>query len=129
MFGAVDLGTGDFFMESVDHCNKFIHSLRLKLAPLMYSWLLSWLGFLPRETAEHHRSCVLSLVTQALSDAQLKPSDLDVICFTKGRCMSAFAVLRTGTDLDAEFFLVLHLLDKFHYLGEVLLLAWMWPWW
>ena len=41
-------------------------------------------GFLPRETAEHHRSCVLSLVKQALTDAQLKPSDLDVICFTKG---------------------------------------------
>jgi len=92
-------------------------------------WLLSRLGFLPRETAEHHRSCVLSLVTQALSDAQLKPSDLDVICFTKGQCMSAFAVLRTGTDLRVIFFLVLHLLDKFHYLVEVSVLAWMWPWW
>lgn len=46
-------------------------------------------GFLPRETAEHHRSCVLSLVKQALIDAQLKPSDLDVVCFTKGPGMGA----------------------------------------
>ena len=48
-----------------------------------------WSGFLPRETAEHHRSCVLSLVKQALSDAQLKPSDVDVVCFTKGQSVSA----------------------------------------
>jgi len=49
-------------------------------------------GFLPRQTAEHHRSCVLSLVKQALNDAQLKPSELDVVCFTKGQCMSSVAV-------------------------------------
>jgi len=45
-----------------------------------------WPGFLPRETAEHHRRCVLSLVTGALREAQLEPPDMDVVCFTKGLC-------------------------------------------
>ena len=90
-------------------------------------WLL-WLGFLPRETAEHHRSCVLGLVTQALNDAQLKPSDLDVICFTKGQRMSAFDVLHT----DLVFwilFSIVQSVEKFHSLGSVSMLAWMWPLW
>nr|WCZ58523.1 tRNA N6-adenosine threonylcarbamoyltransferase [Andalucia godoyi] len=41
-------------------------------------------GFLPRETGEHHRSFILSLIQQALSAAQVSPFDLDCICYTKG---------------------------------------------
>jgi N6-L-threonylcarbamoyladenine synthase len=42
-------------------------------------------GFLPRETAEHHRECILRVLQQALKDANMTPKDIDVICFTKGK--------------------------------------------
>ncbi|KAI8093307.1 Gcp-like domain-containing protein [Halteromyces radiatus] len=46
-------------------------------------------GFLPRETAEHHRECILRVLQQALKDANMTPADIDVICFTKGPGMGA----------------------------------------
>ncbi|SAM01423.1 hypothetical protein [Absidia glauca] len=46
-------------------------------------------GFLPRETAEHHRECILRVLQQALKDANMTPKDIDVICFTKGPGMGA----------------------------------------
>ena len=45
-------------------------------------YLLS--GFLPRETAQHHRGCILSLIQEALKESNIKVDDIDVICFTKG---------------------------------------------
>ncbi|EDX10707.1 probable tRNA N6-adenosine threonylcarbamoyltransferase [Drosophila simulans] len=45
-------------------------------------------GFLPKETAKHHREAILGLVKSSLKEAQLKPSDLDVICYTKGPGMA-----------------------------------------
>ena len=41
-------------------------------------------GFLPRETALHHQAHILPLVAQALKEAGVSPSDLDVLCYTKG---------------------------------------------
>jgi N6-L-threonylcarbamoyladenine synthase len=41
-------------------------------------------GFLPRETAWHHQKHVNALVRQALSEANIKPSEVDCICYTKG---------------------------------------------
>jgi len=41
-------------------------------------------GFLPRETAEHHREVILDLVQQALDEAGIAPGDLDCLCYTKG---------------------------------------------
>jgi len=41
-------------------------------------------GFLPRETAEHHRKHVLEIVKQALKEANLTMPQIDVICYTKG---------------------------------------------
>ena len=41
-------------------------------------------GFLPRETAWHHQAHVSRLVAVALQDTNLKPSDITVICYTKG---------------------------------------------
>ncbi|KAG8036709.1 hypothetical protein G9C98_004031 [Cotesia typhae] len=41
-------------------------------------------GFLPKETAIHHRTHVLEVLKQALSDAKLTMKDVDVICYTKG---------------------------------------------
>lgn len=41
-------------------------------------------GFLPRDTAQHHRDCVLQVMDKAMKEANVTPDDIDVICFTKG---------------------------------------------
>ncbi|XP_050316214.1 tRNA N6-adenosine threonylcarbamoyltransferase [Anthonomus grandis grandis] len=41
-------------------------------------------GFMPKETAQHHREKVLGVLQDALVEAQIKPSEIDVICYTKG---------------------------------------------
>lgn len=48
-------------------------------------------GFLPRDTARHHKNWCIRLIKQALTDANLKDPkvDIDVICFTKGPGMGA----------------------------------------
>ncbi|CUS23844.1 LAQU0S12e01310g1_1 [Lachancea quebecensis] len=47
-------------------------------------------GFLPRDTARHHRNWVVRLVRRALQEANVSdPSQLDTICFTKGPGMGA----------------------------------------
>lgn len=46
-------------------------------------------GFLPRETAEHHRKHILEVLQQALDVAKVTLKDVDVICYTKGPGMGA----------------------------------------
>lgn len=48
-------------------------------------------GFLPRDTARHHRNWCVRLIKQALAEAGLTDPklDVDVICFTKGPGMGA----------------------------------------
>lgn len=46
-------------------------------------------GFQPRFTAAHHRSRIIELIKEALKIADLKPEQIDVICFTKGPGMGA----------------------------------------
>lgn len=46
-------------------------------------------GFLPRDTARHHRNWVVRLIKRAIVEAGIRPSELDVICFTKGPGMGA----------------------------------------
>jgi N6-L-threonylcarbamoyladenine synthase len=46
-------------------------------------------GFLPKDTAAHHRSHFVSLARAALSAAAVTPSDIDCICFTQGPGMGA----------------------------------------
>lgn len=41
-------------------------------------------GFLPRETADHHRLHVVAVVKQALTEAGLTMKDIGVMCYTKG---------------------------------------------
>lgn len=41
-------------------------------------------GFLPSDTARHHKSWALSVVKQALKDAGISISQVDCVCFTKG---------------------------------------------
>ena len=41
-------------------------------------------GFLPRDTAKHHKDWVLQVVRDAMKVAGINFTDLDCICFTKG---------------------------------------------
>ncbi|RYP20350.1 hypothetical protein DL766_008209 [Monosporascus sp. MC13-8B] len=46
-------------------------------------------GFLPKDTAKHHRSFFAQLAREALSSAGVSPSQLSCICYTKGPGMGA----------------------------------------
>jgi len=46
-------------------------------------------GFLPKDTARHHRAWVVKLVKQALKEAKVGVKDVDCICYTKGPGMGA----------------------------------------
>jgi N6-L-threonylcarbamoyladenine synthase len=46
-------------------------------------------GFLPKDTAKHHRSWVVTLVKHALDEAGIDLADIDCICYTKGPGMGA----------------------------------------
>ena len=50
--------------------------------------MLLYAGFLPRETAQHHRSVVLDILQQSLDEAKVKHEEIDVICYTKGPGMA-----------------------------------------
>lgn len=41
-------------------------------------------GFLPSDTARHHKEWILKVVKQALNDAKLGIQHVDCVCFTKG---------------------------------------------
>lgn len=42
-------------------------------------------GFLPGDTARHHRAVILDLLQEALTEAGLTPKDIDCIAYTKGK--------------------------------------------
>jgi N6-L-threonylcarbamoyladenine synthase len=46
-------------------------------------------GFLPKDTAVHHRKWIIRLIKEALHHAKLSPKDVDVICYTRGPGMGA----------------------------------------
>ncbi|KAK6638148.1 hypothetical protein RUM44_008576 [Polyplax serrata] len=46
-------------------------------------------GFLPKETAQHHRNNILSVLKQALEESKIQPHEIDVVCYTKGPGMGA----------------------------------------
>ncbi|XP_064467059.1 probable tRNA N6-adenosine threonylcarbamoyltransferase [Ornithodoros turicata] len=46
-------------------------------------------GFLPRDTANHHRTHVLDVLQKALNEANITHEDIDVVCYTKGPGMGA----------------------------------------
>lgn len=41
-------------------------------------------GFLPKETADHHRSVILEVLEEALTLAKITMKDVSLICYTKG---------------------------------------------
>ena len=46
-------------------------------------------GFLPRDTAKHHRQHVLDVLKRSLDEAGVSPEEIDCVCFTKGPGMGA----------------------------------------
>ncbi|KAL8796037.1 MAG: hypothetical protein Q9195_001613 [Heterodermia aff. obscurata] len=46
-------------------------------------------GFLPKDTAKHHRTWVVRLVEQAMKEAKVSVEDVSCICYTKGPGMGA----------------------------------------
>lgn len=46
-------------------------------------------GFLPKNTAQHHREHALEVLQKALDEAKISPKDIDVVCYTKGPGMGA----------------------------------------
>lgn len=45
-------------------------------------------GFMPSDTARHHRAVVLTVLEEALEQAGLKPADIDCVAYTKGNAGS-----------------------------------------
>ena len=45
-------------------------------------------GFLPRDTADHHRKYVLTVVSEAIQEANITASQIDAVAFTKGEYMT-----------------------------------------
>ena len=41
-------------------------------------------GFLPSETAKHHRDVIVDLIKRALIEANISWRDIDCVCYTKG---------------------------------------------
>ncbi|KAG7215865.1 hypothetical protein INR49_021846 [Caranx melampygus] len=46
-------------------------------------------GFMPSDTARHHRGVILTVLKEALEQAGLKPADVDCVAYTKGPGMGA----------------------------------------
>ncbi|RFU79903.1 glyco endopeptidase kae1 [Trichoderma arundinaceum] len=46
-------------------------------------------GFLPKDTALHHRTEFVALARRAIAEAGIAPADVDCICFTQGPGMGA----------------------------------------
>ncbi|XP_073527332.1 tRNA N6-adenosine threonylcarbamoyltransferase isoform X2 [Phyllobates terribilis] len=46
-------------------------------------------GFMPSDTARHHRSCVLGVLRDALEEAKVQPEDIDCVAYTKGPGMGS----------------------------------------
>ncbi|KAK0512705.1 hypothetical protein JMJ35_004722 [Cladonia borealis] len=46
-------------------------------------------GFLPKDTAKHHRTWLIPIIKAALRDAKITIRDIDCICYTRGPGMGA----------------------------------------
>ena len=46
-------------------------------------------GFLPKDTAKHHRAWIVKLIKQSLKEARITVDNVDCICYTRGPGMGA----------------------------------------
>jgi len=53
-------------------------------------------GFLPSDTARHHREWAVRIIREAVRHAGVRMSDIDVIAFTKGEFPEEVGVLSPG---------------------------------
>ena len=58
------------------------------LQQLMLTLCYFYPGFLPSDTARHHRAVILTVLKEALEQAGLKPADIDCVAYTKGNISS-----------------------------------------
>lgn len=65
---------------------KFCES-QLSLLHGLIFWIL-FEGFLPKETAQHHRSKIHDILKRALAVSGITPQEIDVVCYTKGPGMA-----------------------------------------
>lgn len=63
---------------------------------------MSFSGFLPSDTARHHRAVILTVLKEALDQAGLKPADIDCVSYTKGKTRPRF----TSWDSKVQSFIV-----------------------
>lgn len=56
-------------------------------------------GFLPSDTARHHKRWIVEVVERALKEGGKTMEDVDVVCFTKG-ALAGGRLLRRGWDRD-----------------------------
>ena len=70
----------DFFFQYASHISTIIDkSYACNSSHVFFS------GFLPSQTAKHHRENVLSVLRQALDEAKVDPKDIDAVAYTKGK--------------------------------------------
>lgn len=56
-------------------------------------------GFLPRDTAQHHRDWALKIIDDCLKKAEVSMHDLECICFTRGMSPVVSTCGRLKTEL------------------------------
>jgi len=60
-------------------------------------------GFLPSDTARHHREWVVRVVEEAVKKAGVWMGDLDCIAFTKGECVCSFDSVTWSSERISEW--------------------------
>lgn len=92
-------------------------------------------GFLPKDTARHHRAWVVKLVKKALKKARVTVNDVDCICYTKGPGMGAplqsVAVAARMLSLlwGKKLVGVNHCVGRMHCISVILIFFYVRWWW
>lgn len=67
---------------------KHSHVVTIIISRNCFIVVFCLIGFLPRETAQHHRQVILEILQEALTESGIQISEIDVVCFTKGPGMA-----------------------------------------
>lgn len=61
-------------------------------------------GFMPSDTARHHRAVILTVLKEALEQAGLKPADIDCVAYTKGNTRSRLLTLWENSNVGQNIY-------------------------